>query len=74
VTSTRDRTEQRAFNSFVIGTGLSVLFGVTGASIVELADDGEWWRLLTAALAPVVLVVFLMEGVREGSTLVRLFR
>ena len=57
--------DQVVYNTFLVGTGLSLVFGVAGGMLVQLADSGETARALVIAAGPVALSLGLIAGIRR---------
>ena len=57
--------DQVVYNTFLVGTGLSLGFGVAGGMLVEIGDEREWAQLLVVAVGPVALSLGLIAGVRR---------
>ena len=53
---------QAIFNTFLLGTGLSLLFAVAGALSINAAEDGRWGEVLVLFAAPPVLTELLRAG------------
>jgi hypothetical protein len=55
----RDETDQLVYNTFLVGTGLSLIFGVAGGLLAELGDASETEQLLAVLCAPPLLTLLL---------------
>ena len=53
------------YNTFLVGTGLSLVFGVAGGMLVELGDEREWAQVLVVAAGPVALSLGMIGRVRR---------
>lgn len=63
----QSRDDQLVYNTFLLGTGLSLAFGVAGGMIVELLEDGDWERAIAVAVGPVALSLWLaVYTLRDG--------
>jgi hypothetical protein len=56
--------DQLVFNTFLVGTALSLVFGVAGGLLVVLADRGETGQFSVVLAAPPALTLLLIGVVR----------
>lgn len=57
--------DQIVYNTFLVGTGLSLGFGVVGGMLVQLADSGEKAQALVIAAGPIALSLGLIAVMRR---------